>query len=86
MEKGKGEDNARPPECRRAALLAGLYWSGRSGWCVIGGIHVRIAIDYCCHCLIPGEGGRRRHARHQRLVCVCESSCASSAQGQLWPL
>lgn len=26
MEKGKGEDNARPPECRRAALLAGLVW------------------------------------------------------------
>ena len=43
---GKGEDNARPPESRRAALLVG-------GVRVIGGIHVRIAIDYC-HCLILG--------------------------------
>ena len=67
MEEGKGEDNARPPECRRAALLA---WTGSSGgWNVIGGIHVRIAIDYC-HCLIPGESERRRHARHQRRECV----------------
>ena len=80
MEKGKGEDNARPPECRRAALLA---WTGSSGgWSVIGGIHVRIAIDYC-DCLIPGEGERRRHARHRRRrEGVCEHSCVSSAQEQ----
>ena len=75
MEKGKGEDNARPPECRRAALSA---WTGESGgWSVIGGIHVRIAIIDYCHCLIPGEGERRRHARHQRRGWVCVCVCVS---------
>jgi hypothetical protein len=85
MGKGKGEDNVRSP-LSAGGPLCWLDWSGGRGWRVIGGIHVRIAIDYC-HCLIPGEGGRRRHARHQRLGgCECEHSCASSAQGQQRPL